>query len=39
MSAMPAPTHTEAKYSPGQRSVHSPGHGCLHCGCTASQMP
>jgi hypothetical protein len=19
--------------------AHSPGHGCLHCGCTASQMP
>lgn len=33
------PSHTEAKYSLGQRSVHSPGHGCLHCGYTASQMP
>jgi len=20
-------------------SAHSPGHGCLRCGCTASQMP
>ena len=33
------PSHTEAKYSPGLMSAHSPGHGCLHCGCTASQMP
>lgn len=33
------PSHTEAKYSPGLMNAHSPGHGCLHCGCTASQMP
>jgi hypothetical protein len=33
------PSHTEAKYSPGLMSAHSPGHACLHYGCTASQMP
>ena len=33
------PSHREAKYSPGLMSAHSPGRGCLHCGCTASQMP